>query len=183
MSNVERGKEFERIVAQLYERMGFEVETNKLLRGRSGALHEIDVYAVKKCGGGRGSGGSFGILRGLRKREQEQRICVECKYKNDGDVSKAEVANFLLKMDDLKIKENYVVTNSCLSEQAMIVAKNYGVGAIDGSELTKLCQEYGVKNNLRVGKTTPLSYMISSVVDLLDAAGIFRLAGVGEKTG
>jgi hypothetical protein len=168
MSNVERGKEFERIVAQLYERMGFAVETNKLLRGRSGAMHEIDVYAVKKCRG------SAGILNRFLKRGQEQRICVECKYKNDGDVSKAEVANFLLKTDDLGAKENYVVTNSSFSEQAMIVAKNYGVGAIDGSELGRMCQEYGVKNNLRVGKSTPLSYMISSVVDLMDAVGIIK---------
>jgi CRISPR/Cas system CMR subunit Cmr6 (Cas7 group RAMP superfamily) len=163
VSNLERGKEFERIVAQLYERMGFEVETNKLLRGRSGAIHEIDVYAVKKYKK------NFGILRN-RSRE----ICVECKYKNDGDVTKAEIANFLLKTDDLRIKECYVVTNSCFSEYALIVAKNYGVGVIDGSELDGLCKEYGVKNNLCSCKPTPLTYMINSFVDILDSIGIFR---------
>jgi len=154
MNRVEIGKKFEGIVGKLYEKMGFTVEINKLLKGRSGALHEIDVYAVKK---------------GLRSRE----VCIECKYKNDGDVTKAEVANFLLKTDDLRIKDSCVITNSSFSSQAAKVIENYGMNSIDGSELSRLCREHNVKNKL-CSKPTPLNYMISSFVDMLEVTGIIR---------
>lgn len=117
------GKRFEQAVAELYRKKGYEVRTNVLLKGRrSGVLHEVDVYAE-------------------RGRE---RVAVECKYRElPKKVDKSEVAEFLIKLDDLEMK-GYLVTNSKLDESARKLAKSYDVKLLEGSSLTKEFREHGV---------------------------------------
>jgi len=118
---MDKGREFERAVASLYQQMGFDVETNKVMEGSSGASHEIDLY----CSNG------------------SKRIAVECKCKDK--VEKADIAIFILKLDDLKIKEGHVVVESSFSENAILTAKTYNIHLTDGKELTKLFRKYGVE--------------------------------------
>ncbi len=141
---MDKGKEFERVVASLYQQMGFEVETNKMMEGLSGASHEIDLY----CSNG------------------SKRIAVECKCKDK--VEKADIAIFILKLDDLKIKEGHVVAESQFSENAILTAKTYNIYLVDGMELTKLFRKYGIEYRFSTHLNDPFSYMIRSSVNLLD---------------
>jgi restriction endonuclease Mrr len=141
---VDKGKNFEKTVASLYQQMGFEVETNKMMEGSSGASHEIDIY----CSNG------------------SKRIAIECKCKDK--VEKADIAVFILKLDDLKIKEGHVVSESCFSENAILTAKTYNICLVDGKELTKLFKKYGIEYRFSTRSNDPLSYMIRSSVNLLD---------------
>lgn len=120
------GREFENLVANLYEKMGYRIEKNKLIKGKSKAFHEIDVYASKGL---------------LRKKE----VIVECKYReSDSQVEKDALATALMKSDDLSIENIHIVTNSCFNESTKQIAREYGVKLIEREELSKLCIKYGI---------------------------------------
>jgi restriction endonuclease Mrr len=141
---VDKGKEFERAVSSLYRQLGFEVEMNKLMEGSSGASHEIDVY----CSNG------------------SKRIAVECKCKDK--VEKADIAIFILKLDDLKIKEGHIVSESSFSENAILTAKTYNIHLTDGKELTQLFKKHGIEYSFSSHSNDPLSYMIRTGLSVLD---------------
>ncbi|MEM7825861.1 MAG: restriction endonuclease [Candidatus Aenigmatarchaeota archaeon] len=119
------GESFELTVEKLYRKMGYEVERRKVVRGVSGAYHEIDLYAYKK---------SLII----------KQVAIECKWRKNLEIGKKEIANFLIVLDDTKIKEGHIVTNSFYSKQAKILAKKYNLKLIDGSMLKKLLKNYSV---------------------------------------
>jgi len=161
MSHAERvriGSEFECFVAQLYSKMGYNAETKKKMVGKSGVEYEVDVY----------------LERGKKKS------IAECKYKNYGGVSIAEVALLILKMDDIDIKEGIIVTNSAMPEPASLVAKHYGVPYIDDEQLKCLAREYNMEMNFR-NTSNPIADAVMSVVDL--AGEIFKLPQTIIKSG
>ena len=91
----EIGDDFEKEVASYYRLDADCVDINRRIRGRSGVIHEIDIYVIKKR--------FFGV----------EEIAVECKYKNNGDkVTQEEAANFVVKLSDIGIRNGDFVTNS-----------------------------------------------------------------------
>jgi len=152
MSEVHQGNYFESIIGRLYERQDFEVELHKQIEGISGVIHEFDVF-VKK-----------------RKRE----IAIEAKLKNNNEpVSKREFSNFNVKLDDTRIKEGHMVTNSYYSESVMGLARHYNVRLIDGNELMELFRKYNMQNYIRrVHSNDVISGMVRSFVDIVDSSGV-----------
>jgi len=140
---MDKGRKFEQAVASLYERMGFDVEANKLMEGKSGACHEIDLYCS----------------------DRGKKVAVECKCKDR--VEKADIAVFILKLDDLKIKEGHVVAESQFSGNAALTAKTYNINLLDGKELSNLFRKYGIEYSFSSHSTDPLSYTIRSAVNIL----------------
>ncbi len=124
------GEEFELTVAKLYERLGHDVEVHKIIKGKSGAEHEVDIYTTKRS-----------LLR-------QKATLVECKYRDSREyVGKPEIANFVMFMDDIGIKEGHIVTNSYFSEQASLLGRNYSIRMIDGDELLPMFRKYGIRFN------------------------------------
>lgn len=117
------GYDFEEVVASLYMRKGFSVEKNKLMTGKSGVIYELDIYGEKD---------------GLT-------LAVECKYKSHQKVGLEEIALFLLKLDDLDIKEGHFLTNSSFTNNAELVAKKYNIKLVDGEELKGELRKHGIK--------------------------------------
>jgi restriction endonuclease Mrr len=155
MNQAERvkiGSEFECIVAQLYSKMGYDAETKKKIIGRSGVEYEVDIY----------------LERGKKK------AIVECKYKYYGGVSLGEVALFLLKMDDVDIKDGFFVTNSFMTEPASLAAKHYGISCTDGEQLELLLRKHDLESKFRKIYRNPIEDAVRSVVDLADEAGILK---------
>ena len=148
---MEKGERFEFIVGKLYSEMGYKVERRKIIKGVSGAKHEIDLYAYKN---------SF-----IKKQ-----IAVECKWRENVEIGKKELANFFLVLQDTKIKEGHMVTNSFYSNQAKILGKKYGIKLIDGYMLKKLLKKYSIDfdlNSREFGILKILEKIIFPALDLL----------------
>jgi hypothetical protein len=77
-----KGRALEREIAALFEEHGYRVEANRVLEGRSGAPHEVDVLAEK----------GDALTR--------SRVLVECKARN-GAIEKDVVAKVQLVLRDL----------------------------------------------------------------------------------
>lgn len=119
------GEKFELVIEKLYRKMGYDVERRKIVKGISGVYHEIDLYACKNS---------------LIKKS----VAVECKWRENLEVGKKELASFLLVLNDTKIKEGHMVTNSFYSNQAKILAKKYNLKLIDGFILKELLKKYSI---------------------------------------
>lgn len=161
MNQTERvkiGSEFECIVAQLYSKMGYDAETKKKIIGRSGVEYEVDIY----------------LERGKNLERGKKKAIVECKYKYYGGVSLGEVALFLLKMDDVDIKDGFFVTNSFMTEPASLAAKHYGIPCTDGEQLEPLLRKHDLESKFRKIYRNPIEDAVRSVVDLADEAGILK---------
>lgn len=85
-----KGAELEQRIATAVQAMGYEVQTNVILEGRSGARHEIDVLGVK-----RDALSSF-------------RVAIECKAW-DQPIEKDVVAKFSYVLNDLGLREGIIV--------------------------------------------------------------------------
>jgi len=163
MNQAERirvGSEFECFVAQLYSKDGWDAETKKRMVGKSGVEYEVDVY----------------LERGRKK------AIVECKYKDYGGVSIAEVALLMLKMDDIDIKDGIIVTNSVMPESASLVAKRYGLLYVDGDELKNLARKYNMRMNFRID-SNPIADVVRSAFNLANDFGIFKSPRTIIKSG
>jgi hypothetical protein len=114
MKNIsEIGDEFEREVGEYFRPRADYVDINRRIRGRSGLVHEIDIYVVKK-----------GVLG--------SESAVECKYKNNGcKVTQEEVANFIVKLSDTGIRRGEFVTNSTFTNAAKLIGVYYGLILIE----------------------------------------------------
>ncbi|OYT41670.1 MAG: hypothetical protein B6U78_02645 [Candidatus Aenigmarchaeota archaeon ex4484_224] len=129
-----KGKLFEDLVEEIFKNQGYQTKRNLILEGKSGAKHEIDILAIKG----------------------KKKIAIECKYReNEEKVGKSEFATFLLKLDDLEIKEGYLVTNSYFSDNVLLLAKKYKIKLIDYSYFSnkygnKLKEIKTKKNNLNI---------------------------------
>jgi len=161
MTVMNKGREFEGIVGELFSRMGFYVERNKLMKGKSGAVHEIDVYGETR-----------------RSRQKRKRVAVECKYKQNGDkVRKSDVANFLLKLEDLGLNEGYLVTNSSFSDYSVKTAGVYNVHLVDSEKLSRLLKKSGLSNYLsflKSYKENTLTDAVLSAINFLDELGVLK---------
>ncbi|MEM5793731.1 MAG: restriction endonuclease [Candidatus Aenigmatarchaeota archaeon] len=152
---MEKGEKFEILVEKLYKKMGYKVERRKVLRGMSGAYHEVDLYAYKNF---------------LSKK-----IAIECKWRENLEVGKKDLANFYLVLQDTKIKEGHMVTNSFYSKQTKILAKSYGIKLIDGKALKDLLKKYSLDTELPsqdFSLTKILESLIFSTIDFLNYNGI-----------
>ncbi|MEM5834818.1 MAG: restriction endonuclease [Candidatus Aenigmatarchaeota archaeon] len=152
---MDKGEKFEILIEKLYRKMGYKVERRKVLRGMSGAYHEIDLYAYKNF---------------LSKK-----IAIECKWRENLEVGKKELANFFLVLQDTKIKEGHMVTNSFYSKQAKVLAKSYGIKLIDGGMLKKLLKKYSLDAELPLQDfsfTKILESLIFPAIDFLNYNGI-----------
>jgi len=89
------GEKLEEAVEQIFRAQGFETERRKRIRGKSGAINEIDIYAKK----------------GRRV------IAVECKNLSM-PVSVSQVRDFSQKLDDLDIAKGYFASNTEFSSGA-----------------------------------------------------------------
>jgi restriction system protein len=151
-----KGEEFEEVIEKLYRRMGYKVERRKIIKGVSGAKHEIDLYAYKNS---------------LVKKK----IAVECKWRENLGIGKKEVAAYLLVLQDIGIKEGHIVTNSLYSKQAELLAKKYNIKLIDGNTLKKLLRKYSIdfgfpsKNS---GLLKVIEKIIFPTLDFLTYGGI-----------
>lgn len=145
------GDLLENLTMQLYERMGFQTEQKVILQGRSGSIHEIDVIAKKKS---------------WRK---EKVIFTECKFRSNGYiVGKADLAKFLLALDDIGQKNASVITNSFYSDNAVKIADRYNLTLVNGDRLRKLCGDYKIPYNIAASANTPVEYLVKTVFDILE---------------
>lgn len=137
--------EFEEMVAKLFELKGYKVEKNKILVGKSGVSHEIDVYSKLKGG-----------------------MAVECKYRScEEKVGKNDVAVFLMKLDDLNIQEAYMVTNSQFDENATKIGRYYNIRMMDGNLLKEEFRKYGIKYRFETILDGPLVRIARSFIRLI----------------
>jgi restriction endonuclease Mrr len=119
------GRRFEQLVGDLYSLRGYSVEKNVLVRGKSGALHEVDLYGERRKGRILGKG----CL---------ERLAIECKYRGSFEtVGKSEVASFVFKVKDADMGSGAVVTNSTFSSNACMVASFNDIKLIDGESLCR----------------------------------------------
>ncbi|MBS3055201.1 MAG: restriction endonuclease [Candidatus Aenigmarchaeota archaeon] len=126
-SQNEIGDDFEKEVALYYQVHADYVDINRRIKGRSGVIHELDIYAVKK--------GLFGITE----------TAVECKYKNNGDkVTQEEVANFVVKLLDTCVRRGDFVTNSDFTNYARLLGNFHRLRLVEGRSWNMLCQRYGL---------------------------------------
>jgi Holliday junction resolvase len=139
------GYEFEKMVAKLFELKGYEVETNKILVGKSGVSHEIDIY---------------GKLKGTS-------MAAECKYRSfEEKIDKNDIAIFLMKLDDLNVQEAYMVTNSKFDENAIRIGNYYNIKMIDGSSLKEEFRKYGIRYTLEPVPDSPFLKIVKSFINL-----------------
>jgi len=143
------GEILENLTAQLYKKMGFDVEQNIILKGKSGSIHQIDIIAKK---------GSF----------RKKKIFIECKYRGDSYyVGKADLSKFFLSLDELNQRNAVFVTNSEYTKNALLVAKTYNLDLIDGEGLKNACRKYGIKYNIPDGSNDPVEYLVKTAFDFL----------------
>jgi restriction endonuclease Mrr len=154
MNEKEMGMEFERIVAELFAAMGYAVERNVIVEGRSGNC-EIDVLAEKK------------------KNLRTERAIVECKFKNGGEVERSEVLDwnarvFEIEMDDsCKVDEVYFVTDGRFQPTARNTGNYYGMKLLDGADLNRELKRYGIDAYCRGPRPNfggPLSELTREIV-------------------
>ena len=137
------GHEFEEMVAKLFEIKGYKIERNKTMVGKSDVPHEIDIY---------------GKLKGIR-------MAAECKYRSfEEKVGKNDVAIFLMKLDDLKIEEGYMVTNSYFDENAIKIGNYYKIKMVDGKTLKEEFRKYGIPYEFEIIPDSPLVRILKSFV-------------------
>lgn len=136
MSEKEAGMEFERIVAELFAYKGYSVERNVTVEGRSGKC-EIDVLGEKN------------------KKIGIERIAIECKFKNGGEIERWEVLLwnakvFEIEMDaSCKIDEVYFVTDGRFQPTARNTGDYYGMILLDGTDLNQEFKKYGMDTYCR----------------------------------
>lgn len=139
----------EKLTAKLYQKIGFNVEQDITLKGKSGSIHQIDLIASKG------------------RWPKKETIFIECKLRTNGYVGKADISNFLLALDDLGQKNGSVITNSYYSENALKIGQRYNLNLVDGKQLKDICRKYGIRYNLPDVNEDPMKYIISSFFDLL----------------
>jgi len=105
MSTVEKGKEFENRVAELYQLMGYEVKQNVGILG-----HQIDIVLTYTMPGG------------IRIR-----TAVECKYVEKGNLKKNDVQNNLNALVDIRrndeVQQLIIVTTNGFTKDIWLTAK------------------------------------------------------------
>ena len=146
---MKNGDILENLTVKLYQKMGFDVEQDIILEGKSGSIHQIDVIAKKKS---------------WRKKET---YFIECKLRTNSYVGKADVSNFLLALDDLEQKDGSVITNSRYSENALKIGERYNLNLINGEELKNACRKYGIKYNIPDCSNDPVEYLVKTAFDFL----------------
>jgi transitional endoplasmic reticulum ATPase len=121
-------RQFEVLIGELYSRKGYQVELQKTVVGRSGAEHKFDGYCLK---------GRF------RKRP----MAFEAKYSANGlPVRVDDFSRFLTALDDCRIPEGHIVTNTYFSDNILSLAITYDIKLIDGNQLRKELRKYGLEN-------------------------------------
>lgn len=107
-SDENTGRDFELLVAAIYERHGYTIDHNIELSGQ-----QIDLLAERVLPG-------IGLTR----------VIVECKYRSSGSVSNSEVFDFVSVtkglMDPHRISLGVMVTNRSFSAPAKAAAKDHG---------------------------------------------------------
>jgi len=110
----ELGTRLEELVDEILRASGYTTERNKILRGASGARHEIDILA----------------------RRSRTVLIVECKnYAESRKVGKGDVEKFVQKLSDLGVNNGLFVTNTSFTKDAVRVAEANRVELWDGETL------------------------------------------------
>jgi len=143
-------KKFEILIGKLYERKGYKVELNKVLKGRSGALHEFDGYCTKKG----------------------KELVFEAKYISR-PVSLDDFSRFLTAVDDCKIEEAHLITNSYFSENVLNLASTYKIKLFDGEKLKAELKKYGLEGFIR--RDTLFSLLAKIIVGYFDKKAFSKI--------
>ncbi|MEM5790777.1 MAG: restriction endonuclease [Candidatus Aenigmatarchaeota archaeon] len=139
-------KQFEVLIGELYKRKGYRVELNKIVQGKSGAKHEFDGYCTKK----------------------RKTLVFEAKY-STLPVNLDDFSRFLTAVDDCKIKEAHMVTNSYYSENILSLAIRYNIKLIDGNRLKKELIEYNLDSFIIKNSFSNISFCFAKyLLDSLD---------------
>jgi hypothetical protein len=145
-------RQFEVLIGELYARKGYQVELQKTLIGRSGAEHIFDGYCIK---------GHF----------KKKLLVFEAKYSMNGSpVRIDDFSRFLTAVDDCRIPEAHMITNSYFSDNILSLAITYNIKLIDGEQLRKDLQKYGmddviIKNDLLNNVCIPVAKLILDSID------------------
>ena len=133
------GVKLEELVEKILKNKGFSTQRRLKLKGRSGALHEIDVFAQQK----------------------NQVIAVECKnYNQDRIVGIKEIRDFQSKLNDLHHNDDAIfVTSAKFSSDAETYAKKYAIELWDGYTLSKIYL------SVLIGRSTPADNYKSIMLD------------------
>ena len=145
-------RQFEVLIGELYRRKGYQVELQKTIKGVSGAEHRFDGYCVK---------GKF------RKKS----LVFEAKYSMNGSpVRIDDFSRFLTAVDDCRIPEGHMITNTYFSDNLISLAVTYNIRLIDGKQLRKELTKYRldnviIKNDLLNHVGIPIAKLILNSVD------------------
>jgi hypothetical protein len=128
------GIKLEEAIESLFKHKGFSTQRRLKLKGRSGALHEIDVFANKK----------------------NQVIAIECKnYSTDRIVGIKEIRDFQSKLNDLHHNDDAIfVTFAKFSSDAITYANKYDIQLWDGDALGKKYLEILIGRSIVPTSTT-----------------------------
>ncbi len=144
--------QFEVLLAELYTRKGFRVELNKSVVGRSWAKHEFDGYCV-------------------RGKYRKKVLVFEAKYSMNGSpVRLDDFSRFLTAVDDCRIPEAHLITNSYFSDNILSLALTYNIKLIDGKRLKKELEKYQldrviIRNDLMNNVVLPLAKLALDRID------------------
>lgn len=163
------GIKLEEVIETILKHRGFSTQRRLKLKGISGALHEIDVFAKQK----------------------NQVIAVECKnYSRDSIIGIKEIRDFQSKLNDLHYNGDAIfVTYATFSLDAITYANKYNIKLWDGDTLSKIYLEIMIgraivttdddnSKNIVLDKALPISMTFEEITNLkLENSYIAKIKG------
>ena len=117
-----KGLDLERLIAEIFRNAGYSVNHNVRLTGRSGVIHQIDVYVE------------------YRAPLHLSRIIIECKSQ-DKPIDKDAVIKLIHEVDDLGVDKGILVTTSYFTSDAISIAKGYNIDLWDYIKLQEIMKK------------------------------------------
>ena len=118
----QKGLKLEDRITRLFKANGYDAKHNVKMMGRSGVMHQVDVYAEYKA------------------PLHVSRIIIECKS-YDKPIDKDIVMKLIHEVDDLGVDRGILVTTSYFTPDAVSTAEGYNVDLWDGAKLRELLKE------------------------------------------
>jgi len=112
----------EEYILRLFKAKGYDAKHNVKMKGRSGVLHQLDVFAEYKA------------------PLHVSKIVVECKS-YDKPIDKDIVMKLIHEVDDLGVDRGILVTTSYFTPDAVSTAEGYNIDLWDGAKLRELLRE------------------------------------------
>lgn len=161
------GVKLEELVERILKNKEYSTQRRQKLRGRSGALHEIDVLAKRK----------------------NKAMAVECKnYDRNTVVGIKELRDFHSKLKDLHHDDDSLfVTSGKFSSDSMTYANKYDIELWDGDQLSKIYLSMMIGrhatsmdyNEVTLSSALPVSMTYEEVTSLrIDNASLAKINGI-----